>query len=82
MPKANLRQLPGPIFQEFECSVCKARISKKYTGTLNDEQKAREQETAIFKLWDEHLYTAHRRQWDAEQAKNAKRQARQIKKRS
>jgi len=36
---------------------------------LFDEAKTREQKAAICKLWDEHLYSAHRRQWEFQQAK-------------
>lgn len=72
MRKANLRALPGKIFENFECSVCKTRISCHYDNSKNAENLAREQKAAIFKLWDEHLYAAHRRQWEFQKAKRAK----------
>jgi len=71
MPKANLRPLPGKIFENFECSVCKTKISRNYSPKL-DENLAREQKAVIFKLWDEHLYLAHRRQWEFQRAKREK----------
>ena len=75
MPKANLRQLRGGApLQDFECSVCKQRISRKREN-FADEKTVAAHKAAIFKEWDAHLYSAHRRQWDAEQAKKAKREA-------
>ncbi len=72
MPKANLIPLPGRIFENFECSVCKTKISRNYDNPKYDENLTREQKAAIFNMWDEHLYIAHRRQWDFQKAKRAK----------
>lgn len=77
MPKANLRQIRGGVpFQEFECSVCKRRITRK-CADLTGEKMLSVHKAAIFKEWDAHLYSAHRRQWDALQAKRVKREAKQ-----
>ena len=73
MPKANLRPIPGGApFQDFECSVCKERISRK-CDNLADGKSVAALKAAIFKEWDAHLYNAHRRQWDFLQAKKANR---------
>ncbi len=71
MPKASLRALPGKIFENFECSVCKTRIPA-ITTPKDSENITREQKAATFKLWDEHLYAAHRRQWEFQKAKRVK----------
>ena len=75
MPKANLRILPPyNSFQEWECSVCETRFSFK-SHHVRDDNSAGALKTALFKEWDEHLMKEHRRQWDAVQAKKAKREA-------
>jgi hypothetical protein len=75
MPKANLSPIRGGApFQDFECSVCKAIISRK-CDTLADGKSVAALKATIFKEWDAHLYSAHRRQWDFLQAKIAKRKA-------
>jgi hypothetical protein len=74
VPKANLRPVPGsPPFQEFECSVCKARFSFKFE--LVDRETPGVLKTTIFKEWEAHLYDKHRLQWDAVQRKRAKLEA-------
>jgi hypothetical protein len=73
MPKANLRPIPGGApFQDFECSVCKARISRK-CDNLADGKSVAALKAAIFEEWDAHLYNAHRHQWNFLRAKKAKR---------
>jgi hypothetical protein len=42
---------------------------------LADGKSVATLKAAIFKEWDAHLYSAHRRQWDFLQAKKAKRKA-------
>ena len=75
MPKANLRQVRGGApLQEFECSVCKTRFFRR-CANLADEKAVAELKSAILSDWEVHLYRAHRRQWDAEQKKQAKREA-------
>lgn len=75
MPKANLRILqPYDSFQQWQCSVCKTRFSLK-PHKVRDENSVRALKAALFKDWDEHLKKEHRRQWDAEQAKKARREA-------
>jgi transposase-like protein len=77
MPKANLRVLPPyDSFQEWKCSVCKTTFSLQ-SHSVRDENSVRALKAALFKEWDEHLRKEHRRQWDAEQAKKAKRAKRQ-----
>jgi hypothetical protein len=71
MPKANLRALRGAQLQEFVCTVCKTRFS--YSGSLADRKSQTELKLAVTKDWDTHLFATHRRQWDAEQEKKAKR---------
>jgi len=74
VPKANLRLVPGKgPFQELECSVCKARFSG--ISDTSDLTTVGVLKAALFKKWDAHLYSAHRRQWDFEQKKKAKRGA-------
>lgn len=76
MPKANLRILPPYLsFQEWECSVCKTKFSFK-SHNVRDDNAARALKAVLFKEWDEHLEKEHRRQWDAMQAKKARRQNR------
>jgi hypothetical protein len=79
MPKANLRPVPGsPPFQDFECSICKTRFSFK--AEVADPKAAVVLKTAIFREWDAHLFNSHRRQWEFEQKKKAKREnANQVK---
>jgi len=61
MPKANLRQIPGGApLQDFECSVCKEKISRRIESFANGKIVAAHK-AAIFKEWDTHLYSAHRR---------------------
>jgi hypothetical protein len=73
MPKANLRPVPGsPRFQDFECSICKTRFSFK--GEVADPKAVAVLKAAIFREWDAHLYNAHRRQWNFQQEKKAKRE--------
>jgi hypothetical protein len=75
MPKANLRQVPGGArLQDFECSVWKQRISRRLESFV-DEKIVTAQKAAILKEWDAHLYSAHRRQWNAEHANKTKRVA-------
>jgi len=65
------RSLP---LQDFECSVCKEKLSLRIESFANGKIVAAHK-AAIFKEWDAHLNRAHRRQWDSEQAKKAKREA-------
>jgi hypothetical protein len=75
MPKANLRQIPGGApLQDFERSVCKEKLSVRIES-FADGKIVAAHKAAIFKEWDAHLYSAHRRQWDSQQAKKAKREA-------
>jgi hypothetical protein len=74
VPKANLRLVPGKgPFREFECSICKTR----FAGILDisDLQAVGILKAAMFRRWDAHLYAVHRRQWDFQQKRNAKREA-------
>ena len=74
MPKANLRAVPGARpFQQFERSVCKETFWSK--GDWTDPNAAAVLKASVFKQWDAHLFSAHRRQWDFQQAANAKREA-------
>jgi hypothetical protein len=76
MPKANLRSVPGsPPFQDFECSVCKARLSFKFEVAkveAADPRVPAALAAAIWKEWDAHLFNSHLRQWEFEQKKKAK----------
>jgi len=48
------------------CSICKTRFSPESGIGIKGD---------IFKQWDAYLFIAYRRQWDFQQAKNAKREA-------
>jgi hypothetical protein len=68
MPKANIRPLPssrGP-FHKTECSVCGEKF---HVGSDSKDFKE-----DILKQFDAHLYSSHRKQWDARQRKEAKRE--------
>jgi hypothetical protein len=71
MPIAHLRGLPGPLFQEWECSVCKVRFPFRCEN-LSDAKSVREQKTVLSKEWDEHLQKEHRRQWDSSGARRTR----------
>jgi hypothetical protein len=71
MPSPFLRALPGTP-PEFECSLCKTKF---FHPRVWNENTAAEEKTALLKEWDEHLYSTHRRQWEREQKKNARRMA-------
>jgi hypothetical protein len=49
----------------------------KFSGQfdLADPKSIAAHKAAIFKQWDAHLYSAHRRQWDFQQEKKKKREA-------
>lgn len=77
MPKANLRSVSGTrFFEVFECSICKTKCFGKFD--IQDPQSIADHKADIFMEWDAHLFISHRRQWDFQQAKNAKRKAAQI----
>jgi hypothetical protein len=63
MPKANLRVLKSPAgpFHKGACSVCG---DKFYVSPEVKEFKA-----DMLKQFDAHLFSNHRRQWDAQQRK-------------
>jgi hypothetical protein len=63
MPKANLRAVTGNP-RELFCTICKTKFAPKCD--LSDLKPV------LMKEWDEHLYSAHHRQWEAEQRKKAK----------
>ena len=77
MPKANIRPVPGtPPFEEFECSVCKTKFAGiRDASDLSSVEATGVFKVALFKKWNEHLYAAHRRQWEAVQKKKAKLEA-------
>jgi len=60
--------------QDFECSVCKEKLSVRIER-FADGKIVAAHKAAIFKAWDAQLYSAHCRQWDSQQAKKAKREA-------
>jgi hypothetical protein len=71
VPKANLRPVAGsPPFEEFECSICKARFSFKVE--VAGPKAGSILKAAIFKEWDAHLHVAHPHQWEYTQKKKAK----------
>ncbi|MGA7924732.1 MAG: hypothetical protein WCA20_01920, partial [Candidatus Sulfotelmatobacter sp.] len=74
VPKANLRPVPGTQpFQEFECSVCKTKFAGiSGASDISNMEAAGAFKASMFKKWGDHLHTAHRRQWEAEQKKKAK----------
>jgi hypothetical protein len=68
MPKANLRPLQsarGP-FHKAECSVCGEKFH-----VASDSKDFKED---MCKQFDAHLFSSHRKQWDAQQRKKAKRE--------
>jgi hypothetical protein len=63
MPKANLRVLEssaGP-FHRAECSVCREKFYVL--------PEVRNFKADMLKQFDAHLFSHHRRQWDAQQKK-------------
>jgi hypothetical protein len=63
MPKANLRVLESPsgLFHRTECTVCGEKF---YVLPEVVDFKA-----DMLKQFDAHLFSHHRRQWDARQKK-------------
>jgi len=84
MPTARLRS----IGQEFFCSPCQTKFTAKLPHTkqatvkdledpiLKEWQSAvAETKASLLKEWDEHLHSAHPRQWEREQKKRARHRA-------
>ena len=67
MSMAHLKGLPGPLFEEWECSACKTRFLFQCEN-LSDQKSVREQRIALSKEWDEHLQKEHHRQWISKEA--------------
>lgn len=63
MPKANLRVLKSPSgpFHKGKCSVC----GEKFDVLPGVEDFKAD----LLKQFDAHLFSSHRRQWDAQQKK-------------
>jgi hypothetical protein len=85
MPTPRLRSIKG---REFFCSLCetkfKARVPQPKQATFKDwedpilkewQSAVAETKAALLKEWDEHLHSAHPRQWEREQKKRARRRA-------
>ena len=81
MPTPRLRSKG----QELFCSLCKtefkAKLPNPKQASFKDwedpilkewESAVVETKAAILKEWDEHLYSAHPRQWEREQKKRAR----------
>jgi hypothetical protein len=70
MPRANLRVLKSPSgpFHKAECSVCGEKFY-----VLPGVKDFKED---MCKQFDAHLYTQHRRQWDADEKKKLRRRDR------
>jgi len=63
MPSPFLRVTSGRP-PEFYCSLCKIKFETKFP-----------EKAALLKEWDEHLQSAHPRQWERELKKRARRRA-------
>jgi hypothetical protein len=85
MPIPRLRSIKG---QEFFCSLCKTKFKAKLPqpkqASCKDwedpilkewESAVAETKAALLKEWDEHLHSAHPRDWVREQKKRARRRA-------
>jgi hypothetical protein len=81
MPTPRMRSNRG---QEFFCSLCetkfKAKLPQPKQATFKDwedpilkkwQSAVAETKTALLKEWDEHLHSAHPRQWEREQKKKS-----------
>jgi hypothetical protein len=79
MPSPFLRSTTGRP-PEFYCSLCKTKLKTRFPhlipAVLKEwENTLAEAKATILKEWDEHLYSAHPRQWEREQKKRARRRA-------
>ena len=85
MPTPRLRSIKG---QEFFCSLCEAKFKAKLPqpkqATVKDWEDpilkewqcaVAETKAALLKEWDEHLHSAHPRQWERGQRKRTRRRA-------
>jgi len=66
MPSPFLRTTRGRP-PEFYCSLCKTTFKTKFPESNVAQEKA-----ALLQEWDEHLHSAHPRQWEREQKKRAR----------
>src|SRR5215467_9496625 len=55
---------------ELYCSLCKTKFVRP---DLSNQPTAHEAKAALLKEWDDHLYAVHRRQWERNQKKKARR---------
>jgi hypothetical protein len=55
---------------ELYCSLCKTKLVRP---DLSSQPTAHEAKAALLKQWDDHLYALHRRQWERNQKKRARR---------
>jgi hypothetical protein len=69
MPSPFLRT-SGPPTRYFYCSLCKTKFESTFPENNVAEEKA-----VLMKEWEQHLQSAHPRQWERELKKRARRRA-------
>jgi len=58
---------------ELYCSLCKTKFVRPDLSRQPSQPTAHEAKSALLKEWDDHLYAVHRRQWERNQKKKARR---------